>query len=161
MADRLVAAIRIVRDGDALLAPSITRRLVERFTTPETRESPLHRDLAALTPREREVLTLVAHGLSNVEIAGRLFLSEATVKLTWPASLPNSAFVIGSRPWSSRGRHASSRRPEYGIGALQSSPPRQPPRNRPPRNRRHQGRSRLNLSLDAAVHERRFVGRCG
>jgi DNA-binding NarL/FixJ family response regulator len=76
----LVAAVRIVRDGDALLAPSITRRLVERFTTPGAGESPLHRDLAALTPREREVLTLVAQGLSNVEIAGRLFLSEATVK---------------------------------------------------------------------------------
>jgi DNA-binding NarL/FixJ family response regulator len=76
----LVAAIRIVRDGDALLAPSITRRLVERFAKPESRESPSHRDLAALTPREREVLTLIAQGLSNVEIAGRLFLSEATVK---------------------------------------------------------------------------------
>ena len=76
----LVAAVRIVRDGDALLAPTITRRLVERFTTVEPRESPSHRDLATLTPREREVLLLVAQGLSNVEIAGRLFLSEATVK---------------------------------------------------------------------------------
>ncbi|MBW4718492.1 response regulator [Saccharothrix obliqua] len=76
--EHLVAAIRMVRAGDALLAPSITRRLVERFARRD--EGVAHRDLAALTPRELEVLRLLAQGLSNAELATRLHLSEATVK---------------------------------------------------------------------------------
>jgi RNA polymerase sigma factor (sigma-70 family) len=78
--DHLVHAVRLVRDGDALLAPTITRRLVERFARADPDRSALHRDLATLTPREREVLTLLAGGLSNTELAAALQLSEATVK---------------------------------------------------------------------------------
>jgi DNA-binding NarL/FixJ family response regulator len=78
--DHLVHAVRLVRDGDALLAPTITRRLVERFARADPAGSTLHRDLATLTPREREVLTLLAGGLSNPELATALQLSEATVK---------------------------------------------------------------------------------
>jgi DNA-binding NarL/FixJ family response regulator len=76
----LVSAVRLVRSGDALLAPSITRRLVERFA-PESSSRPLvHADLSLLTPRELEVLRLLARGLSNSELASHLTLSEATVK---------------------------------------------------------------------------------
>jgi DNA-binding NarL/FixJ family response regulator len=78
--EHLVAAVRMVRTGDALLAPAITRRLVERFARRDPEAQSLHRDLAALTPREVEVLKLLAQGLSNAELAGRLHLSEATVK---------------------------------------------------------------------------------
>jgi DNA-binding NarL/FixJ family response regulator len=78
--EHLVAAVRMVRAGDALLAPTITRRLVERFARRDSGAAALHRDLAALTPREAEVLRLLAQGLSNAELAGRLHLSEATVK---------------------------------------------------------------------------------
>jgi DNA-binding NarL/FixJ family response regulator len=75
--EHLTAAVRLVRRGDALLAPSITRRLVERFAP---RSATAGADLSALTPRELEVLGLVARGLSNAELAAALTLSEATVK---------------------------------------------------------------------------------
>ncbi|MFI5952439.1 response regulator [Cryptosporangium sp. NPDC051539] len=78
--EQLTAAVRLVRTGDALLAPAITRRLVERFARRDEAASAVHRDLAGLTPRELEVLRLLARGLSNAELASRLSLSEATVK---------------------------------------------------------------------------------
>lgn len=78
--EHLVAAVRLVRSGDALLAPTITRRLVERFATRGSEATGMHRDLAALTPRELDVLRLLATGLTNAELAARFQLSEATVK---------------------------------------------------------------------------------
>ncbi|WP_405930430.1 response regulator [Streptomyces sp. NBC_00827] len=79
--EHLVGAVRLVQSGDALLAPAITRRLIERFAhREEDRSVTLHRDLSGLTPRELEVLRLLATGLSNAELADRLFLSPTTVK---------------------------------------------------------------------------------
>ena len=80
----LAAAVRLVGTGDALLAPSITRRLVEKFASGDGGRHPdaraIHRDLTGLTPRELEVLTLMGRGLSNSDLADSLALSEATVK---------------------------------------------------------------------------------
>lgn len=74
----LVSAVRAVKDGDALLSPAITRRLIERFVTaPEPTND--HR-LETLTDRELEVLRLIAQGMSNTEIAAALFVSHGTVK---------------------------------------------------------------------------------
>jgi DNA-binding NarL/FixJ family response regulator len=78
--EHLVAAVRLVMTGDALLAPSITRRLVERFARTTDAGPAVHRDLSALTPREVEVLRLMGRGLSNTELAAALHLTEATVK---------------------------------------------------------------------------------
>ena len=78
--ETLVEAIRVVHSGDALLSPSITRRLVEDFAARTDPIEPPAAVLSELTPREREVLVLVAHGLSNGEIAERLVVTEATVK---------------------------------------------------------------------------------
>jgi len=76
---QLVEAVRVVAAGDALLAPSVTRRLLDRFaeSLPEREPPPA---LATLTEREREILTLLAQGLSNSELAARLVVGETTVK---------------------------------------------------------------------------------
>jgi len=78
--EQLVAAVHLVRAGDALLAPSITRRLIERFAPTDAPNADLHRDLAVLSPRELDVLKLLAQGLSNAELAARLHVSDTTVK---------------------------------------------------------------------------------
>jgi DNA-binding NarL/FixJ family response regulator len=76
--DRLVAAIRVAADGGSMFAPSVTRRLIEEFVQRAPREAPP--GLKELTPRELEVLRLIAGGLSNQEIAARLVVSEHTAK---------------------------------------------------------------------------------
>jgi DNA-binding NarL/FixJ family response regulator len=80
-AERLFDAVRVIAAGDALLAPTVTRRLISEFAAQHRRpEAPARAALAALTPRETQVLRLVAEGLSNLEIAARLVVTEETVK---------------------------------------------------------------------------------
>jgi DNA-binding NarL/FixJ family response regulator len=77
--DELASAVRVIARGDALLAPSVTRRLIEQMAS-SAPSRPAAVGLDELTPREREVLLLVAEGLTNAEIAQRLVVGEATVK---------------------------------------------------------------------------------
>ncbi len=76
----LIAAVRVAAAGDALLAPSVTRRLIEAFAQRPAAAAPAPSKLASLTPRERDILLLVGRGQANLEIARTLVVSEATVK---------------------------------------------------------------------------------
>jgi DNA-binding NarL/FixJ family response regulator len=78
--EQLVAGIRVVAEGDSLLSPTVTRRLIESFVSDHPRASKPSAQLEELTPRELEILELVARGLSNAEIADRLVVSGTTVK---------------------------------------------------------------------------------
>jgi DNA-binding NarL/FixJ family response regulator len=76
--EQLIGAVRTVAAGEALLSPTVTRRVIEQFTAKPRPEPP--RELGELTAREREIFLLIAHGLSNAEIAERLVIGDTTVK---------------------------------------------------------------------------------
>jgi DNA-binding NarL/FixJ family response regulator len=79
--EKLVDAIRVIANGDALLSPAVTRKLIEEFVRrPPEAVRPSPRELEQLTAREAEIMALVARGLSNAEIAAQAFVSEPTVK---------------------------------------------------------------------------------
>ena len=78
--EKLVEAVQSLARGDALLAPDVTRRVIARFAAPPAPRTAAHPAVDQLTPRERQVLELIARGRSNGEIATELFLGEATVK---------------------------------------------------------------------------------
>jgi DNA-binding NarL/FixJ family response regulator len=118
-AERLFEGVRVVASGDALLAPGVTRRLISEFARTRPRSAAGGAGSAAaasaalrtLTPRETEVLRLVAAGLSNAEIAARLVVTEDTVKTHVSGRWASSASATAPRRWSPRTSQVSSSRP--------------------------------------------------
>jgi DNA-binding NarL/FixJ family response regulator len=98
-AEQLVEAVRSAAAGESLLAPTVTRRLIEHFVSSRAMREQPPNGLDELTPRELEVFKLIAAGLSNTEIAGELVVSEATVKRTWRVSCSSSACATASKWW--------------------------------------------------------------
>jgi DNA-binding NarL/FixJ family response regulator len=78
--EELIAAVHTIADGDSLLSPSVTRRVIDRMAQQPTPELTAHAKLDRLTPRERDVLELIARGLSNREIAAALVVEESTIR---------------------------------------------------------------------------------
>ena len=117
--DQLIDGVRTVAAGEALLAPAITRRLIEQFVERPPAGRPPPPELEQLTARELEVLKLVARGCSNAEIAAELFVGEATVKThVAHASSASSACATACRRSCSPTSRVSSRQ-------ARSSPPSQ------------------------------------
>jgi DNA-binding NarL/FixJ family response regulator len=101
-------AIRTVFAGESLLAPAITRRLIEEFCKRPSPHGGTPPELAELTPRELEVLTLLGRGLSNAEIAARFFVAETTIKTHVAHVSPSSAHATAPKPSSSPMKVGSS-----------------------------------------------------
>jgi DNA-binding NarL/FixJ family response regulator len=112
----IVSAIRAVVAGDAWLGPAVTRRLIDEFATRPEYNTPTPVEMAQLTPREREVLTLMARGLSNSDVAVQLFISEATVKT-------HLARVMAKLNVREKSQAVAA---AYQTGLVQPPPPRPP-----------------------------------
>lgn len=104
---RLAEAVRTVAAGESLLAPAVTKRLIEKFVSRPPAEQVRRDRFAELTDRELEVLRLITQGRSNAEIGEELFLSEATVKTHVTRILQKAGCVTGCRPWCSPTRAGS------------------------------------------------------
>jgi DNA-binding NarL/FixJ family response regulator len=128
----LIDGIKVVAAGDGLLAPSVTRRLIQEFARQPGPPAPPAAPLETLTEREREVLALVGAGLSNGELAARLHISEATVKTHVKRILMKLGLPAGPRTQATASASRQTADQAH-RGPCRSPPPAGPPRSaRPP-----------------------------